>query len=84
MRNYPGPGLVAPPVTPVEAALFHFQHEAHRALHCRNRDCPAPYFFMTEKGQKFCCSECRRPARLEGQRRWWHENRSKSKRRKQK
>jgi hypothetical protein len=68
-----------PPViiTPVEAAIFHLRRNRKRALHCPNPDCPAPYFFASKKGQKYCSSECAKPSQRESKRRWWAENRAK-------
>jgi hypothetical protein len=76
-----GAHYVAPPPTPLEDAIFHFQHQGKRALHCRNPDCPAPYFFASRKNQKFCGTSCQEPARREGQRLWWEKKHGKSKRR---
>jgi hypothetical protein len=66
-------------VTPVEAALFHLRHNRDRALHCPNPECPAPYFFQTKKGQKFCSPECAKPTQRAAKRKWWAENRAKEK-----
>jgi hypothetical protein len=82
-ENISGPRYAAPPVTPFEAVIFYFQHQGTRARRCPNAECPAPYFFLSKKGQEYCSPECARPARLESQRRWWNENRGKSKRRQQ-
>jgi hypothetical protein len=64
-------------VTPVEAAIFHLRHSRNRALHCPNQDCPAPYFFASKKGQKYCSAECAKPTQREAKRRWWADNRAK-------
>lgn len=79
-----GPRYSAPPVTPLEGAIFHFQHQAKRAFRCPNLECPAPYFFVSKKGQKYCSGACAQPAQRESKRKWWQENRAKPKRRKQK
>lgn len=74
-----GPRYGAPPVNPIEAAIFHFQH-SRKARRCRNIDCAEPYFFASKKGQEFCCRDCALPAQRAAKRKWWNENR-KSKRR---
>ena len=83
-----GPNVIAarietydPPtvVTPVEAAIFHLRHNRRRARCCPNPGCPAPYFFASKKGQKFCSPECAKPSQKESKRRWWTENRAKKK-----
>lgn len=66
-------------ITPVEAAIFHLRHNRKRALHCPNPECPAPYFFATKKGQKYCSPECAKPAQREAKRKWWDEHRAKHK-----
>jgi hypothetical protein len=66
-----------PPITPLEAAMFHFQRIADTARHCPNPNCSNPYFFATKKGQKYCSGPCARPAQREAKRRWWAENRGK-------
>lgn len=63
-------------VTPVEAAIFHLRRNRKRALHCPNSECPAPYFFSTKKGQKFCSLACAKPSQRAAKRRWWAENRA--------
>lgn len=75
-----GPRYALPPATAIEAAAFHLQRNLHRALHCPNLECPAPYFFAKKKGQKFCSSACAQPAQRESKRKWWHENRGKKRR----
>lgn len=64
---------------PLEALVYYFRRNIDRALHCPNPECPAPYFFSTEKGQKYCSPECARPAQLESKRRWWADHRAKLK-----
>jgi hypothetical protein len=64
-------------ITPVEAAIFYLRGNRKRALHCPNSDCPAPYFFASKKGQKYCSPECAKPSQREAKRRWWAENRAK-------
>jgi hypothetical protein len=76
-----GPRYLAPPISAFEAAVFHFQH-SKRARRCRNAECFAPYFFASKRGQEFCSIACARPVRLESQRRWWHENKGRAKKRK--
>jgi len=64
-------------ITRIEAAIFHLRQNRKRALHCPNPDCPAPYFFASKKGQKYCSPECAKPAQRESKRRWWAEHRAK-------
>jgi hypothetical protein len=70
-------------ITPVEGALFYFRHSRGGGLHspmrCPNPECPAPYFFSSKKGQKFCTPECAKPSLRESKRQWWAVNRSKNK-----
>lgn len=70
------------PMTEFEASVFYLHKNLRRALYCPNTECPAPYFFANRKNQRFCSPECAKPSRVESQRRWWQENRSKQKRRK--
>lgn len=71
-------------ITPVEGALFYFRHSRDKALHspmrCPNPTCPTPYFFSSKKGQKFCSPECAKPSIGESKRRWWADNKSKTRR----
>jgi hypothetical protein len=84
MMDLTGPAFSAPPVTPFEAAIFHFQRQGKRVRHCPNADCLAPYFFASKKNQQYCSPECARPARLESQRRWAREHPGKKRRRRKK
>jgi hypothetical protein len=61
---------------PLEALVYYFRRNSERALHCPNPECPAPYFFSTKKGQKYCSPECARPSQLESKRRWWSDYRA--------
>ena len=63
--------------TPFEAAIVHFRRNRARALLCRNKNCHAPYFFLTKKGQKFCTYECALPSLRAAKVRWWEKNRAK-------
>jgi hypothetical protein len=64
------------PLTPFEAAMFHLQTKlVDKPRRCPNATCPAPYFFATKKGQKFCSTVCAEPAQRESKRKWWNENR---------
>jgi hypothetical protein len=64
-----------PPVTAIEAAIFHFQHQAHRARHCQNLECPAPWYFASKHTQKFCSPPCALPTQRASKRKWWAQNR---------
>jgi len=64
-------------ITSVEAAIFYLRHNRDNALHCPNPECPAPYFFRSKKGQKFCSPECAKPSIRESKRQWWAVNRAK-------
>jgi len=69
--------FIDPPktVTAMEAVMNHFRRNARRALHCLNPECPAPYFFAKKKGQRYCTTDCARPAQLASKRRWWSDHR---------
>ena len=64
-------------LTSFEAAMYYLQTQLTDKLRrCPNPKCPAPYFFATKKGQKFCSTVCAEPAQREAKRKWWKENRS--------
>lgn len=67
----------SPVITAVEAAIFYLRHNRNRALHCPNPECPAPYFFSSKKGQKYCSPECAKPSQRQSKRQWWIANRAK-------
>ena len=67
-----------PALTQFERVAYHFHRIADRARHCANPECPAPYFFASKKGQKYCSSKCSAPSQRDQKRRWWRENRAKN------
>jgi hypothetical protein len=73
------PRHAPPQITPIEAAVFHFQRNAHLARRCQNPECHTPYFFVEKKGQHYCSVPCAHKAKREAKRKWWQENRAKSK-----
>ena len=75
-REWMGADLVedVPRICPFEAALYWLQNNQRLMLRCRGSMCAAPYFFRTEKGQRFCSPECADPARREAKLRWWNES----------
>jgi hypothetical protein len=42
-----------------------------RARYCANPECPAPYFFVKRKNQRYCSEICAAPAQRELKRKWW-------------
>jgi hypothetical protein len=76
LQEWTGADLLedVPKVCPFEAALYWLQNNQRLMLHCGGPICAAPYFFRTEKGQKFCSPECADPARREAKLRWWNES----------
>jgi hypothetical protein len=63
-----------PRICPFEAAMYWLQVNQRLMLRCGGPMCAAPYFFRTEKGQKYCSPECADPARKEAKLRWWNES----------
>lgn len=63
-----------PPPTPFELALSYFLKAGDRARYCANPECPAPYFFVTRKNQRYCSEICAGPAQRELKRKWWAEH----------
>jgi hypothetical protein len=62
--------------TTFEAVFYYLRRHIDHARHCGNPDCPAPYFFATKKGQKYCSEECAGPAQRAAKLKWWNENRA--------
>ena len=63
-----------PPPTPFELALSYLVKAGDRARYCANPECPAPYFFVTRKNQRYCSEICAAPAQRELKRKWWAEH----------
>jgi hypothetical protein len=63
-----------PPPTAFEQALLHFIKNTDKARYCANPECPAPYFFIKRKNQRYCSEICAAPAQRELKRKWWAEN----------
>jgi hypothetical protein len=55
--------------------LFLRDRASHKISICRRRDeCPAQYFIKPRTDQEFCGGDCKRWARLEVKKRWWHKH----------
>lgn len=63
-----------PPPSSFEQATMYLFKWADRARYCGNPDCPAPYFFVQRRSQKYCSEACALPAQREFKRRWWAEH----------
>jgi hypothetical protein len=63
-----------PGICPFEAAIYWLQLNHTLMLYCGGPSCEAPYFFRTERRQKFCSPECADPARREAKLKWWNES----------
>jgi hypothetical protein len=63
-----------PPPTPFEQALSYLIKVGDKARYCANPECPAPYFFVTRKNQRYCSEICAAPAQRELKRKWWSEH----------
>jgi hypothetical protein len=48
---------------------------ANRLGVCRNRECPAPYYLLARRDQRFCSSHCAGPSKKAAKLKWWHEHR---------
>jgi hypothetical protein len=71
-----------PRILPAVLALACIRH-ADRFGFCRNPRCPAPYFFIRRRDQRYCSADCAGPAKKEAKLRWWHKHkRTKSRLRK--
>jgi hypothetical protein len=64
---------LAPP-RPFEQALTYLLNSAKRMRHCKNPECPAPYFFADRRNQKYCSEVCALPEQRAFKRRWWQQN----------
>jgi hypothetical protein len=54
-------------------ALSYTVKAGDKARYCANPECPAPYFFVQRKNQRYCSEICAAPAQRELKRRWWAE-----------
>jgi hypothetical protein len=63
-----------PPPTPFEQALSYLVKVGDKARYCANPECPAPYFFVQRKNQRYCSEICAAPAQRELKRQWWAEH----------
>lgn len=68
---------VPPAPTPIDAVMYQFRRNESRLRHCPGDPCPAPYFFATKRGQRYCSEACALPAQREAKRLWWAANRGK-------
>ena len=66
-----------PPRSEFEDIAFHLQKNLDRALQCPNPECPAPYFFGKEKGQRYCSPDCAQYGQRESKKKWWREHHGK-------
>jgi hypothetical protein len=62
------------PPRPFEQALTYLLNSAKRTRHCKNPECPAPYFFADRRNQKYCSEDCALPEQRAFKRRWWQQN----------
>lgn len=63
-----------PRICPFEAAIYWLQLNHALMIHCGGPLCGTPYFFRTERRQKFCSPECADPARRKAKLKWWNES----------
>jgi len=64
----------SPEPTRFEQALMFLVKAGRRARYCANPECPAPFFFLKRKNQRYCSEVCAAPAQREMKRRWWVEH----------
>lgn len=70
----PAKSFRIPPPTPFEQALSYLIKVGDKARYCANPECPAPYFFVQRKNQRYCSEICAAPAQRELKRQWWAEH----------
>ena len=61
-----------PPPTPFEQVLLYLLRPGVYTAVCANPECPAPYFFPSRRGQKYCATICALPSQREFKRKWWN------------
>lgn len=59
------------PPTRTERFLLELMRWADLLRFCCNPDCDAPYFIANKRSQKYCHTECSRPAQRKSKREWW-------------
>ena len=59
------------PESPIERAMDYLLKSHHRARHCENPECPAPFFFGKKSTQRYCGEACAEHGQREAKRRWW-------------
>ncbi|HTT23633.1 MAG TPA: hypothetical protein VMG82_32190 [Candidatus Sulfotelmatobacter sp.] len=69
----------APEMNTFELVLHYFQRNEDRALRCANPECPAPFFFSTRQGQRYCGTDCSGKAKREQNREWARRSRNAAK-----
>src|SRR4029077_7475378 len=42
---------------------------------CGNPDCPAPFFLLARRDQRYCTDECAKPSKRAAKLKWWREHR---------
>jgi hypothetical protein len=62
------------PESPIERALDYLLKWHHKARHCENPQCPAPYFFGIKASQRYCSETCAEHGQREAKRRWWDQH----------
>lgn len=70
----PAKSFRVPPPMPFEQALSYLVKVGDKARYCANPECPAPYFFVQRRNQRYCSEICAAPAQRELKRQWWAEH----------
>jgi hypothetical protein len=69
-----------PPINRFELAMTFLGQHLRDTAKCHNEGCEiTPYYFRKKKGQQYCSDTCATVAQREYKRRWWSENRAKTK-----
>jgi hypothetical protein len=72
--KFPGRVASLPPPTAFEQALRYLVRPDVRTGVCENKECPAPFYFPSRRGQRACSTECALPSQRAYKRRWWSEH----------
>jgi hypothetical protein len=65
------PGMPQGDAAIFDSALFYAQTKLASKMQVCRAKCVTPYFFREDKRQRYCCTDCRDPARDAGQRKYW-------------